>query len=111
MLIDTVAILQTSYAADAHSAMGAATVSTYLDGVKARIQPLSAAESIRHGRESNRAAWRIFVAPSQGITDKMQVQFTDNDGTTRTLDIVEVTDLQTMDVVTRLICEETDGGG
>ncbi len=83
------------------------TWASHLTGVAARVQPMSAAEALRYGRESTRRMWRVFVAPSNDITELDRVIFTDAAGESHTLNLQEVVDLQEHGAVKRLIGEET----
>lgn len=84
---------------------------TRLSAIAARVQPMSGSEAVRYGRESTRRMFRVFVEPGQDITEKDRVLFVDQSqfaAKTRTLEVVEKRNPQSANVITTLICEETE---
>lgn len=99
----TITVYQQSAAVDSGGSPVLTFATARVSNIAARVQPMSGSEAVRYGRESNRRMYRIFVAPGQGIVEEDRISWS-----SKTLDIVEVTDLQAASVVTRIIAEETD---
>jgi len=81
----------------------AITWAAHLSDVPARVQPLDGREAARYERLSNRRTWRVYVAASHDIVETDRILFG-----AHTLDIREVSDLQSAGRLKRIIAEETD---
>lgn len=73
-----------------------------LTNIAARVQPMSGSEVVRYGRDNTRNMVRVYTG-DQDIVPTDRISFGG-----KYYDIIEVSNLQSADVLLRIICEQTE---
>jgi hypothetical protein len=83
------------------------TYAAHLTNVKAHVHQMSTAEQPDiHGSERQLKTWRISVLPGTDIVENDQITYTDIDGTSRKMEVIEARDSAAKGWIRVLMCRE-----